>query len=276
MKHLLTRVKRHPFATFVVLAFALSWWPALLAQGTMFPYGPSLAALIVLAITAGRSGVGDLWRRMRRWRVGFGWYAVAAGLPVALMLITVALTVLLGGSVPTEDRLPGWSFLTLTMLPLLLTGGQWEEPGWRGYAQPALERGRSALRAALLLGAIWGPWHLPLMLDGRVPWSDLVWIPAVSVVYAWLSNSTGGSLPIAMVLHYMLNVTGILGRRLVGDADVTLEGWVSTAVWCAAALVVVLLNGPSRLARPTSANQDGDGTTTPMPTRRATPVRNTA
>ena len=44
---------------------------------------PFLAALAVLGLTEGRAGVVGLLRRMVRWRVGVGWYAVALLLPAA-------------------------------------------------------------------------------------------------------------------------------------------------------------------------------------------------
>src|SRR5215203_4932541 len=79
-------VKRHPIITFFLLAYALSWlgwpmWALGLYPNPVFGFGPFLAALLVLAITNGKSGVGGLLRRMVRWRVGLGWYAVALLLP---------------------------------------------------------------------------------------------------------------------------------------------------------------------------------------------------
>ena len=44
-----------------------------------------------------------------------------------------------------------------------------EEIGWRGYAQPALERDRSPLAAALILGVLWGLWHLPTFVLPGLP-----------------------------------------------------------------------------------------------------------
>ena len=44
-------VKRHSFVTFVVLTYLLSWWSAPFTNGLIIPYGPALAAVIVLAIT---------------------------------------------------------------------------------------------------------------------------------------------------------------------------------------------------------------------------------
>src|SRR5919107_2527810 len=68
-------VKRHPIITFFVLALALSWWPWILYAFGLYPapiasFGPFLAALVVLAITQGKSGIGGLLRRVGRWGGG--------------------------------------------------------------------------------------------------------------------------------------------------------------------------------------------------------------
>ncbi len=68
-------VRRHPLITFFVLAYALSWWPAILYARDLSPqpivgFGPFLAALVVLAITRGKTGIVGLVRRMVRWRIG--------------------------------------------------------------------------------------------------------------------------------------------------------------------------------------------------------------
>ena len=75
MTSVLSLVRRHPIVAFFVLAYALSWWPWVLYALDLSPqpvagFGPFLAALVVLALVHGRSGVGDLLRRMVRWRVG--------------------------------------------------------------------------------------------------------------------------------------------------------------------------------------------------------------
>jgi membrane protease YdiL (CAAX protease family) len=249
MLTLVTRtVRRHPLATFVVLAYALSWWPVLPFQGKLFPQGVFLAALIVLAVTEGRPGVGALVRRLGHWRVGFGWYGIALGLPFAVHVLTGILTVLLGAPVPTLAQLPDWSALALTVLLLLVVGGQWEEPGWRGYAQPRLEAGRSALAAALLLGVIGIGWHLPLMLTGLIPWSELLVIPALFIVWAWAYNSTGGSLLIAVLFHLSSNLAGALVPSLFVGSDAALGPWLFAGLWCAVALGVILLAGPAQLS----------------------------
>ena len=91
MSRLSTAVKRHPLIGFFVLAYALSWWPWILYAYDLAPtplvgFGPFLAALVVLAITGGKTGVLGLLRRMVLWRVGLGWYAAALLIPVAISL----------------------------------------------------------------------------------------------------------------------------------------------------------------------------------------------
>ena len=242
-------VGRHPLATFFVLAYALAWWPVLPFDGKLFPHGPFIAVLIVLALTEGRPGVGALLRRLGYWRVGSGWYAVAIGLPFAIHVAAGMLTVLLGAPSPTLAQLPDWSALALTVGLILVLGGQWEEPGWRGYAQPSLEAGRSALVAALLLGVIGIGWHLPLMLYGLLPWSELLVIPALFIVWAWAYNSTGGSLLIVVLFHFSSNLSTALIPALFAGSDAAQRSWIFTVLWCAAAIGVILLAGPARLSR---------------------------
>jgi hypothetical protein len=68
-------IRRYPLITFFVLAYVLSWWPWILYALDLLPqpivgFGPFLAAIVVLTITRGKTGVVGLLRRMVRWRVG--------------------------------------------------------------------------------------------------------------------------------------------------------------------------------------------------------------
>src|SRR5215203_3930746 len=205
MSYLVSFIRRHPLITFFVLACALSWWPCILYSLDLLPtpivgFGPFLAALVVLALTRGKTGVVGLLRRMVRWRVGVQWYAAA-------------INVFLLGAQPSSSavELGGWSSLIPTFFILLLIpglGGTWEEPGFRGYALPRLQIGRSALYAGLILGVLWSFWHLPFFITGFDHWNESVQLIAWTVVFAWLYNNTQGSVLLAMLMHAMSNTIG--------------------------------------------------------------------
>src|SRR5829696_6222791 len=252
-------VRRHPLISFFVLAYALSWlaWP-LWASG-LYPiapvssFAPFLAALLVLAITHGKSGIGGLLRRMVRWRVELRWYAVALLLPAGLALVATVLNVLLGAQAPSAADLSGWTgllpgFAIALLIPGL--GGAWEEPGWRGFALPRLQAGRSALFAALILGVLIAGWHLPLMFVGQVHYSDILTIVGAVIIFNWVFNNANGSVLIIMLMHAMNNaISGSFFFPMFSGADSVRLGWLVAAVWCAVAIVVVVVAGPAHLSR---------------------------
>ena len=86
-----------------------------------------------------------------------------------------------------------------------------EELGWRGLALPLLQRHLNPAAAGLVLGLIWGAWHLPAFFVGGTPqsgWSFLpffVGVVAASVIMTGLYNASRGSLLLAMLMHFQLN-----------------------------------------------------------------------
>lgn len=273
----MSAVRRHPLVVFFVLAYALSWWPWILYAFDLSPlpivgFGPFLAAIVVLAVTRGKAGVMALLRRMVRWRVSPVWYAVALLLPVAITVAATVLNVLFGAQAPSSAELSGWTGLVPGFLLLLLVpgfGGAWEEPGWRGYALPRLQVGRSALLASLILGLLWAFWHLPLMVVGEVNWSDIVLVIAASVVFAWVFNSASGSVLIAMVMHATNNtISGSFFGPMFSGADSVRESWLLAALWVAVAIVVVVATGPEHLSRKQSKQEPTQYEIATLPTPR--------
>ena len=253
-------IKRHPLISFFVLACLLSWWSWPLYSLDLTPtptvgFGPFLAALVVLAVTRGKAGIVDLLRRIVRWRVGLKWYAVALLLPVAVTLAAAAINVHLLGAQPSTSpaELGGWSSLVPTFFILLMIpglGGAWEEPGFRGYALPQLQRGRSALSASLALGVLWAVWHLPLFITGMDHWNESVQIVAWTVVFAWLFNNTQGSVLLAMMMHTMSNtLSGSFFSQMFSGADSVNQAWLRGALWAVVAVAVVVVTGPAHLSR---------------------------
>lgn len=247
-------VKRHPLAGFFVLAYALTWplIPLVSVSPLLgFPalFGPALAAIIVSTVADGRPGLKDLLGRTVRWRVGARWYAVALGLPAVLALTAAGMHLLLGAPTPVEFG--GLSVLSFVVFVLIVG----EELGWRGYALPKLLARRSALTASLILGALWGAWHLPtFFVPGApqygLPFSAFVLLTmAYSVLIGWVYVHSRGSVLIAMLMHGAINLSQ---GFFLGGVDPAREYWLLAAAYGAAAIVLAFVFGPNLSRQPSA------------------------
>jgi uncharacterized protein len=214
---------RHQMVLFVLLTYLISWSFVIPADGALIPYGPMIAAFIVLAVVAGRSGVAGLWKQMTRWRVGWKWWLLAPGVLIAVHLCALMINIALGARIVNTAHVASLPiYLSATVLPLLLLGGQWEEPGWMGYAQRRYQERfiASALKATLVVGVIRVIWHTPLLAYGAIPWYDFVFgIFALQIIFTWLYNGSGASVLIAMIAHLFSNVMTATMKPLFSPAD---------------------------------------------------------
>ena len=245
MKTVTTFVKNNSFVVFVVLAYIFSWWLVPLNAG-MLPVGPLLAALLVVGLSEGKAGVKAWWSQVVRRGGDWRWYAVAAAIPLVITFIAAGLNFLLGAELvaPIDWTIP---FKTLPMM--LVFSGIWEEPGWTGYALPHLYKrfGPSpagTLSATLVMAVIRTGWHLPLMISGRIYWSDIVLVIAAQIVYTWLFNRTGGIVLAVMLFHLLNNiVSGVfVGGWFMGTDWVQLS-WLLAGLWSFLAVGLLALDG---------------------------------
>jgi membrane protease YdiL (CAAX protease family) len=222
-------VQAHQLMTFLVVTFALSWayWGVALGHlgrtGLWWympgAFGPPVAAVLITGLTEGWAGVRAFLHRLVQWRVKPRWYLVA--------LVVLPLTVAVAG-LPLRDgseRING-SIATVVITyvawigMLALLGGGQEEPGWRGFALPRLQERFNPVIGSLILGVLWGVWHLPLFLfvpeynsAGRdvagiaVTFAAFTLAAAVgqSLLLTWLYNHTRGSLLLAVLAHASFN-----------------------------------------------------------------------
>jgi membrane protease YdiL (CAAX protease family) len=242
-------VKRYPLATFFVLTYIFSWWGYLIGLG-QWPLGPMMAALIVVPLTGGRAGLKEWASRIVRWRVGVRWYAIALLLPVALAGAAASLNVLLGAPALNFAHLGQQPDLPFEILFAFLAISLGEESGWRGYALPRLQEGRSALSATLILAVFGMIWHVPLFLTGDSPWSIIPIIVAGYIIFTWLFNNTRGSVLIAMVLHTSVAIIGpLVFAPMFSGADLARYTWLLAALYSVVGILVVILAGPAHLSR---------------------------
>jgi len=226
----------------------------------LFPWGPGLAALIVVSIVDGRAGVRDLLSRIVRWKVSLVWYAAALILPVFLVIVAASLNILLGIGQLDTDHLANWPEAIISFIFIFIVIALGEEPGFRGFALSRLQVTRTALESALIVSVIGTIWHLPLFVIGDSPWSNIIIIVAGYIVFTWLFNNTRGSVLIAMLLHTSL---GVIGPELIAPvftgAELSRYSWLLSGAFAIAALVVVVLFGPGTLTRKESGMQEAIG-----------------
>ncbi len=251
--------RRHRLVAFFGLAFAVSWWVwpfhALgLAPTPFFACGPLVAALAVIGVTEGRPGYRALGARMLRWRVGWFWWVVALGTPLAVLAVaTVANVAVWGAPAPVLGGI-GWSALVAALALRVvnpLDGPLGEEPGWRGYAVPHLQVDRTPLAAGLVLAPLVALWHLPLVVAGQLAPFGLVVTFAITLVYGWLFNRTGGSVLMTLLFHVVQGI-GSVAPGFTG-ADAARLDWLTGGLWCAVAIGVILLDRPAWQVAPPSA-----------------------
>jgi membrane protease YdiL (CAAX protease family) len=144
-----------------------------------------------------------------------------------------------------------WLFIVPFFVIDLIANG--EEIGWRGYALPRLQAKYNALTATLILGVVWGLWHLPKFLSHFNPiafaWF-MVHILAFAVILTWLYNGTRGSLLLAAVCHASANTAGVFLPVANTTSSENLGSYIiSVLLEVAVAVVIVYLAGPARLSR---------------------------
>lgn len=211
---------RNPVLTFYLLAFAISWVgfaPVLAASaGVTFFASSAWKLCLVLPACGPAVAAAVVARRLRtalRWRADARWYLAAILAPAALLLAAQGISrVLFPDHSPT---LPPASPAELLPLALMaVAANPWEEVGWRVFATTRLQQRFSALTTAIIVGVLWGLWHIPLFLWPESPMSRFPfrpWFLAIlgqACILAWLYNRTSQSLAIASVFHVAGNIFG--------------------------------------------------------------------
>src|SRR4051812_43402011 len=239
-------IARHALVVFFVLAFLFSWYPWVIGmvRGKVSgpnPLGPLIAALIVTAVAEGRSGMRTLLGRIVRARIGWSSYAIVFGLPILLCAVALAVMAAIGqpASWPASTA---WRELPERFVFIFLFIGLGEEPGWRGFALPRLQKEHSPLIASLILAPIWALWHLPLMGSEFAPPiipAFLMSLLGGTLIQTWLFNRSKGSVFGQMLFHATVNTVGagLVFPLMKGSAFV--EFWyVYAALWLLVGLIV--------------------------------------
>jgi uncharacterized protein len=247
-------VRRRELVIFFALSYLIAW--STLPFGGFLAFGPLVSAIVVVLIAEGLPGLARLGRRVIRWRVNWIWYAAAIGLPLLVHAVAIGLNMAAGAPAFSLDQFQPWYavFLVFGLGMVNLLEGPWEEPGWRGFAQPRLQSKWSPLASTALLGVLITGWHLPLVLMPQfdLGFPDIASTVAVTFWYAWLFNRTGGSVLLTIIAHV---TEGSINRQGLwpAGADADREVWTYLVAWTLLAVALLIFDRKSWRTAPESA-----------------------
>jgi len=203
---------------FFVLTFAITWIvliPALASvprgQLTLFfilaAFGPFFSAIIVVWTNQGRSALGQWLRSVFRLRIPVVLYLAGAFfMPIGVGALHYGLYIVLGGVPDFSDATPWYLYLLYLLPTAALTGGN-EEPGWRGFALPALLQWFHPVLASIILGAIHAAWHLPLMNYYETSFELYLFnVVGLTFILNWLYSKSRSNVIPVMLFHAGTNV----------------------------------------------------------------------
>lgn len=270
-------IRERPVVSYFILTFIVSWSLLLLIGGydlfsgvdwdssSVFGLaiiamltGPTVASLVLTWRLAGSEGVRELFRRLRLWRVGLRWYAVALlTAPVVVLAVNLGLWLTSSAFRPPIFSDDASAFALLAGLGIGLTTIL-EELGWTGFAIPRLRLRHSAFTTALIVGVVWAVWHLlqivwvgsssaegmPMALYlGLYLLFAVASLTAYRVLMVWVHDATGSLLVVTLMHASYAACTmpiGLLHPKLSGG-DLLTQGWLlSAAVWLVVVAVALL------------------------------------
>ena len=260
---------------FFILSFVISWllWLAPLLRsndlvqlpefteifGMFAPFGPFIAAFWLTRRDHGKPGTKSLWKR--GWSLDFDkmWLVPTIFLMPVIGLVAIAVLKLMGESIQWDAGISLIAALP-TFIFIYLLNALPEEYGWRGYALGPMQTRFNALTASLILGALWGLWHLPLhFIEGTVQanipvYQFILQQMVLAVFYTWLFNNTRGSVFIAILFHAIANIVG----AAIPYWTTNQGRWIGFIIQALFAVAIILIWGPQHLSKAPSDNLDSE------------------
>ncbi len=258
-------LKQHPLVSFFMLAYGIAWIPLALRPLTgdvflAFAFcSPAVSALILVAVNGGKLGTQKLISKLFLWRAGVKWYLIAVLSPVVLELLAFATHQLLGKTSLAIDLAAWIEMLPSQLLPLfivwlfLVVLAAGEELGWRGYAQPELQARYGPFGASLIIGLLWGFWHLPAFSSPGSPQYGLpvagyvIATVGYSIIYTCILNGAKGSVLLTCLYHGTSNLVLMYGNAIA--PTIVQDLYLSLPALALLVMAVVFLSGPAVFAR---------------------------
>jgi membrane protease YdiL (CAAX protease family) len=213
-----------------------------------------VVGVAMVLLTLDQEARRDYWRRcfsFKRIR-GLGWVVILLLFPV-LYGLSILIDMVMGGSLPEMSQLRSlianpWTIPLASFISFM--SGPWsEEFGWRGYALDRIISPFGVIAGTILLGFIWGVWHLPLFFmpetwHGQIGfgltgfWMFLLRSIGLALVMTWVYLGTNRSILSGMLMHFTSNFTG----QLLAPASARLEVLETILLFIVGISVSLLMN----------------------------------
>ena len=164
---------------------------------------------------------------------------IAFILPIMLFAMSYFIGKQIGLSVKITENI---SRLIPLMILGMFIGAVGEEIGWRSFLQPILEKKNSVLLASIIVGIIWGLWHIGQYKNGLLFMAGfLLFTISASIIIAWLLKDTEYNLIVSAIFHLSINFGFLLffNTSLADSKCMLINGFV----WLIPAIGIVLLSG---------------------------------
>jgi len=236
------------FITFLVLGCLLSWYPWFLflagykGDGGPNPLGLLVAALIAAAVAGGWRGSMSVLRSIIRARMRPILYNAAIFIPI--LAVAAGLFLARYQGIEFAFKPPDWGDLLDRFIVAFAFVALGEEPAWRGFLLPLLQRKLAPITATVIVAVIWAVWHVPLM-GGEFIWpvvpAFLATVLGGAILLSWLYNASQGSTFVTMITHATINtVSAGYAFTLIGPEDFTQFWALYAVVWTAIGLAVLV------------------------------------
>src|ERR1035437_3663174 len=164
---------------------------------------------------------------------------LALGIPFLLFTISFFVGKQFGLGVKLTDDLRN---LIPLMFVGILIGSVGEEIGWRSFLQLTLEKKNTALLASIIVGTIWGLWHVGHYKNGALFMIGfLLFTISASIIVAWLLRDTKYNLIISVLFHISINLGFlILFKNSSKDSKLMI---INGIVWLIPTIGIVITTG---------------------------------
>jgi membrane protease YdiL (CAAX protease family) len=215
-------------------------------------WGPFVSAVLLTFWYQRGRGVLGLLKKGVDYRFAKKWWIPTLLLCPLIIGGALGIAALAGESIPELYWIADPSLILVNFVVILFTGGPLQEEfGWRGYALPRLQSRFNALVSSVIVGFMWGLWHLPYFFIGTELTYAYGIIPQIitaillSILLTWLFNNTGGSILVSLLFHNMFNLSNDMFPAL----KTQLGSPLFIAFFVTAAVLVVLVWGYKKMVR---------------------------